>query len=131
MNAGMNDHDPSLFAALGGAKGVKAAVDEMYQRVLADEELAPFFAAADMDRIRRMQVEFVSSMTDGPVRYSGAELAAVHKGRGITASHFAKFCGHMADTLEDRGVDAKLIDQLLGRLAMYSDKITGTANIDG
>lgn len=127
----MANDQPTLFEALGGAKGVQEAVQDMYRRVLADEELASFFENASMDRLMRMQTEFVSSMTDGPVRYSGAELADVHRGRGIQRRHFSKFCGHMADALEARGVDARLIDQVLGRLAMYSDKITGSANVDG
>ncbi len=127
----MGDDQPTLFESLGGARGVQEAVHEMYRRVLDDEELAPFFENVSIERIKRMQIEFVSSMTDGPVRYSGAELNAVHRGRGIKRHHFSKFCGHMADALEARGVDARTIDQVLGRLAMYSDKITGSANVDG
>ena len=127
----MGNEEPSLFETLGGARGVQEVVHEMYERVLADEELAPFFENASLERIQRMQIEFVSSMTDGPVRYTGAELTEVHRGRGINRHHFSKFCGHMADALEARGVDPQTVDQVLGRLAMYSDKITGSANVDG
>lgn len=121
----------TLFESLGGATGVQELVHEMYRRVLADEELAPFFENAPMERIRRMQIEFVSAMTDGPVRYSGGELRQVHQGRGIKRHHFSKFCGHMADALEARGVDARTVDGVLGRLAMYNDDVTGSVNVDG
>ena len=74
---------------------------------------------------------FLASAFDGPVDYTGAELTAIHAGRGITAKHFAKFCGHFADALEARDISKRDLDDALGRLAMFKDKITGDANVDG
>lgn len=123
--------EESLFERLGGVAGVAAVVDEMYRRVLADPELAPFFAQTDMQRLRRMQYHFLASALDGPVDYSGAELTAIHKGRGITSDHFSKFCGHFADAAEAHGATSQDIDRALGRLATYHGKITGDTNVDG
>jgi len=127
----MSEEPETLFESLGGATGVVEVIDDMYARVIADEELAHFFQGSDIDRIKRMQVEFVSAMIDGPVKYSGAELTDIHRGRGIERRHFSLFCGHMLDALAGRGVSPVMIDQILGRLAMYSDKVTGSANVDG
>jgi hemoglobin len=127
----MNDDTPTLFESLGGAEGVAEVVDEMYQRILADDELAHFFRDADMQRIKRMQTEFISAMIDGPVQYSGAELTEIHRGRGIEERHFSKFCRHVADAIQQRGVAPELLDQVLARLALYSDRITGESNVDG
>ncbi len=127
----MREESETLFDVLGGTEGVAEVVDEMYRRVLADDELAHFFKDADMARVKRMQTEFISAMVDGPVKYSGAELSKIHHTRGIERKHFSRFCGHMLDALTQRGVAPNLTDQILGRLAMYSDKITGSANVDG
>jgi len=127
----MSEENDNLFLRLGGAKGMSAIVDDMYRRVLADEELAPFFANASMDRLRKMQYQFLASAFDGPVDYAGSELTAIHSQRGIRAKHFAKFCGHFADAMEAHGADPKDVDNALGRLAMFKDKITGDANVDG
>jgi hemoglobin len=127
----MNEESETLFESLGGATGVAVVIDDMYARVIADEQLAHFFAGSDIDRIKRMQIEFVSAMIDGPVKYSGAELTDIHRGRGIERQHFSRFCGHMLDAMASRGVSPVMIDQILGRLAMYSDKITGSTNVDG
>ncbi len=127
----MSDETRVLFERLGGASGVAGIVNEMYDRVLADPELAPFFSEASMDRLRTMQYHFLASAFDGPVEYSGAELTAIHANRGIKAKHFATFCGHFADVLEERGVAPRDVDDALGRLALYKDKITGDANVDG
>lgn len=123
--------ESTLFESLGGAEGVAEVVHEMYSRILSDPELAHFFVNADMQRLKRMQTEFISAMVDGPVHYTGAELTEIHRGRGIERKHFSLFCGHLVSALEQRGVDAAMIDRIVGRLALYSDKITGSANVDG
>lgn len=127
----MSDTSEILFQRLGGAQAVADMVDEMYRRILDDPELAPFFEQASMDRVRRMQYQFIASALDGPVQYTGAELTEIHRGRGITAQHFAKFCSHFADAMESHGATPRDIDDALGRLATYKDKITGESNIDG
>ncbi|MEM9645025.1 MAG: group 1 truncated hemoglobin [Planctomycetota bacterium] len=127
----MTDNDDILFERLGGAEAVAEIVRDMYERVLSDPELAPFFRETSMERLRRMQYQFIASALDGPVSYTGAELTSVHSGRGIKRQHFSKFCGHFGDAMDARGVEAVLIDQALGRLAIYADRITGDANVDG
>ncbi len=123
--------ETNLFQRLGGATGVAEVVEDMYRRILDDPELAPFFEHVEMDRLRRMQYQFMASALDGPETYTGAELTAIHRGRGITEHHFSKFCGHFADAIEERGASQRDIDMALGRLATYKDKITGDANVDG
>ena len=121
----------ALFDRLGGTSAVAQIVQDMYRRVLSDEELAPFFEGVSMERLRKMQYHFLASAFDGPAEYSGAELTKIHAGRGIKQKHFAKFCGHFADALEARNVDPRDVDDALGRLALFRDKITGDANVDG
>lgn len=128
---GMTDESESLYELLGGDEGVAAVVDEMYRRVLADPELAPFFAKADMRRLKKMQTAFIAAMVDGPNQYTGAELTQIHRQRGIERKHFSRFCNHMLEALTSRGVAPNKVDQVLGRMAEYSDKVTGVTNVDG
>ena len=127
----MTDNSQELFTRLGGADAILKVVQEMYRRVLDDSELAPFFEGVSMERLHKMQFEFLASAFDGPVNYSGAELTKIHAGRGIKGKHFALFCGHFADALEAHGVSQRDLDDALARLAMYKDKVTGEANVDG
>lgn len=127
----MTDETKVLFDRLGGATVVAEIVQEMYYRVLNDPELSPFFEGVSMDRLRQMQFHFLASAFDGPAEYSGSDLTRIHAGRGITAKHFAKFCGHFADALEHHDVSPRDVDDALGRLAIYKDKITGDTNVDG
>ncbi|MCA9129086.1 MAG: group 1 truncated hemoglobin [Planctomycetales bacterium] len=121
----------NLFEQLGGADAIAAIVATMYSSVAADEDLAHFFASADMQHLRTMQFEFIASALGGPVSYSGAELQSIHAGRGITGAHFSKFVGHLADAMQQHGATQAQIDSMLGKIALYRDRITGSANIDG
>ena len=121
----------SLFERFGGREKITAIVSSLYERVLADDELAPFFAKTSIERLQRMQFEFVASALDGPISYTGAELTAAHKGRGIAGKHFAAFCGHFADAAEEHGVASQDVDAALGRLATYKGKVTGEVGVDG
>ena len=120
-----------LFDRLGGADALVSIVEAMYARVLEDPELAPYFENVSMARLREMQFQFLASAFGGPVHYTGAELTAIHTSHGITAHDFARFCGHFADVLEARGIAKQEIDDALGRLAMYKDKITGDGSTGG
>ena len=120
-----------LIEQIGGAAEVKAIVEEMYESVFADPELSPFFKDVDKVRLQHMQYEFLVSALGGPVNYSGSELQAIHAHRGITAKHYSGFVGHLVAALERRQVDKSIIDNVLGTLAMYRDRIIGGANVDG
>lgn len=121
----------TLFDALGGAETVAKIVDTMYDRVLADPSLGPFFENVETQRLRKMQYEFIASALGGPVTYSGGELQGIHAKHAITAQHFTQFVGHLADAMKQHGGSPEQIDDMLGRIAMYRDRIVGSANVDG
>jgi truncated hemoglobin YjbI len=41
---------PSIYVRLGGHDAVKLAVDQLFERLIADPERAPYFAGKDVDR---------------------------------------------------------------------------------
>ncbi len=125
------DMSDKLFEELGGTEAIATIVDKMYDAVTRDEELAHFFAKTDMQHLKKMQFEFIASALGGPVSYSGAELQAIHAGRGITPHHFSRFVGHLADAMEENGASKAQVDSMLGTIAMYRDRIVGSANVDG
>lgn len=126
-----NSDETSLFNRLGGAEGLAKIIDATYDRVLTDPELKHFFEAVPMERLRKMQFHFLAAALGGPAEYSGAELTAAHAGRGIGGNEFSKFCGHFLDALVAEGVERDDVNRTLGRLAMFRDKVTGEANVDG
>lgn len=127
----MSETSSTLYERLGGQEKLSKIIFDMYKLIVADPDLAPFFEDVPIDRLSRMNTEFIASALDGPVHYSGSDLVAVHRGRGIERQHFSKFVGHLATALEQHGVSQSDVDAVLGRIAMYAGKITGDANVDG
>ena len=61
--SGMSALDtPSLFERIGGSAVVDELIEAFYVRVLADPLLAPFFHDTPLDRLRKMQKEFETTV---------------------------------------------------------------------
>jgi hemoglobin len=125
MNA--SSPTPSLFDRIGGSKTIDALVPAFYARVLADPDLAPFFKKTSIEALHHMQREFFSMALGGPVEYTGRSLAHVHHGRGITASHFNLFAGHLLETLSAIGVSRQEADEVIAHIDTFANEITGTS----
>lgn len=123
--------DTTLFDRIGGESAVEALVSDFYRRVLADPELAPYFADTPMEKLRAMQREFFAAALDGPIRYEGRPLSEVHAGRGIQTRHLARFLDHLVATIADRGLDERDRYEMFDRIHRYADEITGGTAVDG
>jgi hemoglobin len=121
----------SLFDRIGGDVAVARLVEAFYDRVLADPELAPFFAVTPMEKLVRMQHEYFAAALGGPEAYSGSALRAAHAGRAIGQRHYARFAGHLLDTLDEMLADPDDIAEITNRLTIHTDDILGDATIDG
>jgi hemoglobin len=121
----------TLFDRIGGAPAIAALIDEFYTRVLTDPELAPFFSATSMAKLRRMQQEFFAAALDGPIRYSGLSIAATHYGRGIRPRHLRRFVEHLLATLRSRAIDEADAFAIVDRISTYADEVIGTVGVDG
>jgi hemoglobin len=115
----------STYDTMGGAPAVATAVDELYDRVLGDAQLAPFFVDADQLSLRAHQREFLTIVLGGPGHYEGRKLHDAHAGRGISDVHFDLFVGHLADTLTDIGVDPTELETIIGQVAVLRSEIVG------
>ncbi len=109
----------SLLQELGGADGVAATVDDLYRRLLADPEIAHFFWAVDLGRIRAHMTDFLIAALDGPDRYAGRNLDVAHADVGVTDDAFNSTASHLLDALENRRVRPELLDSVLERIAPF------------
>jgi hemoglobin len=117
----------SIYEKLGGESGIESLIAAFYVRVLADEELGPFFRGVAIEKLHLMQRDFFSMALGGPISYSGRPMGHVHHGRGITTRHFGLFVGHLLNTLEDQGVSEAESAQVIERINSYANEVTGTS----
>ena len=107
----------SLFERVGGVAAVEAAVDLFYRKVLADPKINGFFDGVDMDEQRAKQKSFLTMVFGGPNQYSGKDLRAAHAplvSRGLNGGHFDAVAGHLQATLNELGVAADVVQEIMG-----------------
>jgi truncated hemoglobin YjbI len=106
----------TLFDTVGGRLTINAAVDAFYRRVLADDNLRPFFKSAGLAHLRARQSMFLSMLLGGKTVYTGKDIHAAHgqaRGMGMNDSHFEAFLNHFRAALEEVGVQADKMEQII------------------
>jgi hemoglobin len=106
----------TLYERIGGDAAVKATVIKMYDKILSDDELAPFFDDIDVDRLRLSQSAFVTYAFGGPNHYSGKGLRTAHAeavSQGLNGHHFDLVATHLKTAMEELHVPADLIAEAL------------------
>jgi hemoglobin len=101
----------SDYEAVGGGSAVSTVVNDFYDRVLGDPQLAPYFEGVDLARLKRHQALLVTQVLGGPENYNGRPLGEAHEGLGIDHDDFTAVVGHLAAAMEDAGVP----DDIIGR----------------
>ncbi|MBI1832956.1 MAG: PAS domain S-box protein, partial [Planctomycetes bacterium] len=106
-----------LYERLGGAAAIGAAVEAFYERVLADAELAGFFAETNLPWLKARQKQFFGEALGGPEKYQGRPMRAAHAHRPIEQKHFDRAAEHLIAVLTDAGVGFDLIDEVVAVVA--------------
>lgn len=103
-----------LYERLGGKDAVTATVIKMYEKILTDDLLMPFFVNVDMARLRASQTAFVTLAFGGPNHYDGQHLRQAHaKLNGLSDIHFDAVAGHLTAAMRELNVAEPLIAEAL------------------
>ena len=82
--------EPNLYERLGEHEGIRAVVDDFYDRLRADEDLGPFFEGADMEKLRRTQTDFLCEAAGGPETYDAEPVREAHLHVPFTPAHIQR-----------------------------------------
>jgi len=87
------DAEKSLYDRLGGKPAVQAVASDLVDRILLDRRVSPWFAHAasspeNTAAYKAKLTDFLCQSTGGPCQYTGRDMAAAHKGRGVTVDAF-------------------------------------------
>ena len=126
--------EATLYERIGGTKGITTLVTAFYYRVLADDELAPFFKNVEIAKLRRMQVELFSAALGGPVKYSGRPMEQAHRHLKIGLQDYQRFIRHLFDTLDEAGFGLSEQEryEVVGRLnILTNDVMSGGTGVAG
>lgn len=112
----------SLYEKQGGFASVSRIVMDLYDRLLDDEEIGPFFDDVEMARVIDHQTKFVASLMGGPASYSDEQIRRMHHHLPIGKDHFARLSDILAETLRDHGMSdedvAAVVDEFEKRRSL-------------
>jgi hemoglobin len=115
--------DKPLWERLGGEKAVRAVVHDFVVAAAGDPKVNFTRGgkyALDADGVKKLEqllVEQISSVSGGPLKYTGRDMKTTHAGMKITKDEFAALAGHLVKTLQTYKVPQKEIDELVGIIA--------------
>jgi hemoglobin len=108
----------SILARIGGEPALAAAVDILYERLVADDKLRTYFEGISMKSLKGMQRSFLKlALTEIPDDLDVADYLIKSHARsfsmGLDGTDFDAVAGHLVGTLESLGVTADLVDEVV------------------
>jgi hemoglobin len=105
----------TLYQRIGGYDLIAEIVDDFFGRMAEDERLRGYFAGLSEDTMRQVRqdtVDFVCEKTGGPCFYTGRDMAKVREGTEVSPADWERATELMAATLDARGVQGELRDEI-------------------
>jgi hemoglobin len=103
LKGGRHAMEQTLYEKYGGFAAISRVVLDLYERLLDDDDVGPFFETVDMKRIVDHQTKFVSSLLGGPAHYTDEQIQRMHGHLEIGTRHFDRLKEILAQTLADHG----------------------------
>jgi hemoglobin len=117
----------TLLERIGGEDAVNAVVNAFYDKVFADQVLAPFFANTNFAQQRVRQGKFLINFMSGKMPTANEYMRNAHKKyvaeMGLNDTHFDIVAGHLVSTLNDFKVPQNLIDEVVGAVSGLRDHV--------
>ncbi|EER00025.1 hypothetical protein Pmar_PMAR024501 [Perkinsus marinus ATCC 50983] len=110
-SAGRMAGTDGLFGQLGGDKGVRAFIDDLYELIQEDSRVKLFFSGSKVDSIKAVQGEYIAQLFGSPVEYVGRPLPRIHATLQVHDYHFDAFLELCRKALLKRGLDAETTDE--------------------
>jgi hemoglobin len=115
--------DTELYDRLGGREGIRAVVDDFYDRLVDDEELGPFFENADLEKLRRTQTEFLCEAAGGPETYDAEPVREAHIHVPFTPEHIQRAIELLYRSLEAFDVSDEDAETVVEAVAAYEEAL--------
>lgn len=113
----------SVYEKYGGFSTISKIVMNLYDRLLDDEEVGPFFDNVDMKRLIDHQTKFVSSLLGGPASYTDEQIEKLHAHLAIGAAHFDTLKRLLGETLADHGIEGEDVSHVLAEFEKRRERV--------
>src|SRR5262245_33962392 len=112
------DVEKPLYERLGGKPAIQAVAGDLVDRILRDGRVNKWFAhaastPANTALYKAKLSDFLCQSLGGPCKYTGLDMVAAHKGRGVTSEAFDAVVEDLVASLNQFKVAAKEQSDLL------------------
>jgi methyl-accepting chemotaxis protein len=121
----------SLYAQVGGKATIATIVDRFYEKILADPDMRPLFAKANMASIKNRQVHFLIQALGGASDPKNRETAPAHAHLLRHSRQFERAATHLAVVLSELNLAPDVVDRVMERTAVESDSENTGGDFDG
>ena len=85
----------------------------LYDKLLDDDDVGPFFDDVDMPKLIDHQTKFVASLMGGPASFTDTHLANAHRHLTIGDAHFDQLKALVLKTLREFDLEAQDAETVL------------------
>jgi hemoglobin len=115
--------ETTLYERLGGRDGIRAVVDDFYDRLVADERLGPFFEGANMERLRRTQTDFLCEAAGGPETYDAEPVREAHLHVPFEPADIERAVALLRESLDTFDVPDDDAEAVVEAVAAYEEEL--------
>ncbi|HEX3121514.1 MAG TPA: PAS domain S-box protein [Candidatus Acidoferrum sp.] len=112
----------SLFAQVGGKSNITAIVDRFYEKMLADTDIRPLLAKANLPALKQRQAQFLAYALGGPTDPKGRVTAPGHAHLLTQPSQVERAATHLALALSELNIAPELVDAVMERMTQELDR---------
>jgi methyl-accepting chemotaxis protein len=117
----------SLYAQLGGKISVAAIVDRFYEKMLADPDIRPMLAKANLASLKQQQTLFLTYVLGGPADTRNRVTTPAHA-QLLQPKYTERATTHLALTLSEMNMAPEVVDNVMERVTQEPDRDAGNAD---
>jgi hemoglobin len=119
--------ETNLFDKYGGFSTVSKIVMRLYDKLLDDDDVGPFFDDVDMPKLIDHQTKFVASLMGGPASFSDTHIERAHRNLTIQPIHFDRLKELIEETLNEFDLEDEDIEIVLAEFEARRDILVGAS----
>ena len=120
----------TLFDKYGGFSSVSRIVMSLYDKLLDDDDVGPFFDDVDMPKLIDHQTKFVSALMGGPASFTDGHIQRAHAHMAISDAHFDQLKALVRETLEEYDIAPEDIEAVLGEFEIRRTLLIEPDHVD-
>ena len=125
---------PSQWERVGGAPAVRAVLDRFYVDVLAEPQLAAYFADRSVDNIKPHLAEVLKVVLGGPGAKDldlAAYLTGAHADLGVSSEDYKRTGEVLLGALDAFDVEADIVSTIVAALEAVAPYVISPAALSG